>query len=95
MSDIPRELQELADSLAEMKVAAWSSAISTIVVMMLDLLIRKGVVTRDELLVRLAEIEKTAAEIRVQSPMSSEATLELCLRLRHAFDPTGGSQKPS
>jgi hypothetical protein len=60
MPVIPREWQEFADSLAELKTNASVSAQSTFNVMILDLLIRKGVITRDELFQRLTDIETNA-----------------------------------
>lgn len=95
MPKIPQELQEFADSLAELRVATSSAALSTIDVMIINLLIRKGIITRDELLQQISETEKSATQFRATAPDSSEAILALCLRLRHVFGPSGGSGKAS
>jgi hypothetical protein len=68
---------------------------STFNVMILDLLIRKGVITRDELFQRLTDIETNAAHSKAQAPTTTEAVLALTLNLRNAFDHGGGSSKPS
>jgi hypothetical protein len=86
MAAFPPEVQELAESLAELKVSAALGAMTNINLMIVNFLSRKDVITREDVFQRLNEIETIVARTQKDSPTTSEYTLRMTMSLRHALE---------
>ena len=91
-SPLPPGLQELADALAEEKISAALSAMTVVSAEIINLMVRKNVVTRDEVMQRLTIIEALSRSSAATTPLTSGYTLRLTMELRNAFDDTKRKQ---
>ena len=94
-SNLPPELEKLANALADLKVEAAFKANLMVTASVIELPIKNDAIAREDLLERFSVLEMKARALKDEAPVVSEFALRACLNLRHGLDAVADKSPPN